>query len=62
MIDLEQLKRVAESGEGEWTRVERSWLAQALAEITAGRQAVAELQQLRASEGRTFGLGPDKRL
>ena len=61
-IDLEQLKRAAESGDGDRAIVERSWLAQALAEITAGRQAAAELEQLRAGQGRTFGLKPDQRL
>ena len=55
MIDLEQLKRAAESGKGDRAVVERSWLRQAFAELSAGREAQRRL-------GECFGLPPGKTL
>ena len=46
LIDLDALRREAESADGDRTVVERSWLAQALSEIEAGRAAHARLGQV----------------
>ena len=55
MIDLEALRREAESTEGDRTVVERSWLARALVELSAGRDAHERL-------GQVFGLPRGKTL
>ena len=55
MIDLELLRRAAESGEGDRAVVERSWLRQAFEELTAGREAQRRL-------GECFGLPQGKTL
>lgn len=49
MIDLAALKRSAESADGACTVVERSWLKQVLAELTACRETAART-------GQCFGL------
>jgi hypothetical protein len=52
LIDLAALKREAESADGDRTVVDRSWLRQALAELTAGRKAQARLGQVFGNRGR----------
>ena len=49
MIDLEALRREAESTDGDKAVVTRNWLHQVLAELSAGREAHQRL-------GQVFGL------
>jgi hypothetical protein len=51
-IDLADLKRSAESGDGDSAVVERSWL----------KQVYAELSECRADKPRCFGLKPGQSL
>lgn len=62
MIDLDALKREAESGDDDRTVVSRCWLGQVLAELVAGRQAAAERDADRAAVGLVFGLRPGERI
>lgn len=55
MIDLEQLRREAESSDGDRTVVERTWLKQVLNELTEGRRAQKRCGEL-------FGLPQGKTL
>lgn len=50
-IDLEALKREAESSDGDRTVVSRAWLARVYEELKAAREAEAAL-------GRVFGRVP----
>jgi len=65
LIDIGKLKDVlAPYASEDVVRADftRAYFDRVVAEIIAGRDAMDELEQLRAGEGRVFGLPPEERL